>query len=64
MVGVFVAFVRVVYGRTIYMSLPLSVLVLVHTASKPPDEASVCNTKGLLKSVSLQSIGLHPISIE
>ena len=24
MVGVFVAFIRVVYGRTIYMSLPVS----------------------------------------
>ena len=27
MVGVFVAFIRVVYGRTIYMSLPIWVIV-------------------------------------
>ena len=34
MVGVFVAFIRVVYGRMIYMSLPLSELtvdiIIVH----------------------------------
>ena len=39
MVGVFVAFIRVVYGRMIYMSLPGCVLLSLHT--------TVCSRKHL-----------------
>ena len=35
MVGVLVAFIRVVYGRTIYMSLPFSYTVVVTEQTEP-----------------------------
>ena len=47
MVGVFVAFIRVVYGRMIYMSLPLHRLTLLCGGAAAGNPSAKCQLQAL-----------------